>query len=120
ELMIKNSELALAVRPDLGGRIDQITDAATGRNWLWHPVGYDASKARSLAIGDSFDDNWTGGWDEVFPNDAASEFQGRQLVDHGELWSQAWNVIERTSFGVKMARQCKTVPVHIEKTVVLD
>jgi hypothetical protein len=73
---LENTEIRLTLRPDLGGRIDQLEDLQTGHSWLWHPSHYGPDTTRSLAVGASFDDHWTGGWDEVFPNDAAGEFQG--------------------------------------------
>ncbi|GAB1541942.1 hypothetical protein NUACC21_46150 [Scytonema sp. NUACC21] len=119
-ITLKNTEIQLSVRPDLGGRIDQLQDLKTGQAWLWHPKDYDPKYSRQLAVGASFDDNWTGGWDEIFPNDAAGVFQNWQLVDHGELWSQAWELVEKSEVSVKMALACRTVPVRVEKTIVLD
>lgn len=119
-LTLENSELLIIVRPDLGGRIDQIQDRKTGKQWLWHPAGYDAAQTRLLAIGDSFDDNWTGGWDEIFPNDAAGKFRNYELVDHGDLWSQPWKVLETSPFSIQLVCQCQTVPVLVEKMIRLD
>ncbi|MBF2003830.1 MAG: hypothetical protein IGS38_24295 [Synechococcales cyanobacterium M58_A2018_015] len=119
-ITLENPELKLTIRPDSGGRIDQIFDRETNREWLWHPSGYDASQSRSLPLGASFDDHWSGGWDEIFPNDAAGEFRGRSLVDHGELWSQAWTVVEADSRHVQLRYCAQTVPVQIAKTIYLD
>lgn len=114
---LENSELKLTVRPDLGGRIDQIHDRHTGKDWLWHPAQYDPNQTRSLPIGASFDQNWTGGWDEMFPNDAAGSFKDRTLMDHGEVWSQGWQILETSPQQVRMGLTCQTVPVTIEKTI---
>lgn len=119
-LTLENSEIKLTVRPDLGGRIDQLEDRQTGHSWLWHPPHYTPEATRSLAIGASFDDQWTGGWDEIFPNDAAGLFQGWHLVDHGELWSQQWEILECSPLSVTLRYQCQTVPVQVEKTIQLD
>lgn len=119
EFTLTNAQMQLTIRPDLGGRIDQLQDCKTGRKWLWHPSGYNP-QPRKLAIGAAFDANWTGGWDEVFPNDAAGSFQGWNLVNHGELWSQAWEVVEASNFSIKLRRNCQTVPVQVEKTIELD
>lgn len=119
-ITLENSELRLVVKPDLGGRIDQLLDRQTNREWLWHPPGYDPTQTRSLTIGASFDEHWSGGWDEMFPNDGAGQFQGRDLVDHGELWSQKWDVVESSPLHVKLAYQCQTVPVRVEKAIALD
>ncbi|MBD3883383.1 DUF4432 family protein [Phormidium tenue FACHB-886] len=117
EIVLKNDTITLTVRPDLGGRIDQLRDLQTDREWLWHSPDYDPSQTRSLAVGDSFDQNWTGGWDEVFPNDAAGSFRGHSLVDHGELWSQTWDVVESSALSVHLTYACQTVPVRVEKTI---
>ncbi len=44
------------------------------------------------ASGADYDDVWAGGWEELFPNDAAGDFEGRELPDHGEWWTMAWAV----------------------------
>ncbi|MBD2022085.1 DUF4432 family protein [Leptolyngbya sp. FACHB-36] len=119
-LILENHALSLTVRPDLGGRIDQLHDRQTGQAWLWHPPGYDSSQARSLPIGASFDEHWSGGWDEIFPNDAAGPFRGRDLVDHGEFWSQAWTVVDASSTQVSLRYVCQTLPVAVEKIIQLD
>jgi galactose mutarotase-like enzyme len=119
-LTLANSEIRLTIRPDLGGRIDQLEDLQTGHSWLWHPSHYSPKATRSLAVGASFDDHWTGGWDEVFPNDAAGLFQGRNLADHGELWSQQWEILESSPLSITLVYPCQTVPVRVEKTIQLD
>lgn len=119
-LTLENSEIKLTIRPDLGGRIDQLEDSQTGHSWLWHPSHYTPEATRILPIGASFDDQWTGGWDEIFPNDAAGLFQGRNLVDHGELWSQRWELLECSPLSITLGYQCQTVPVRVEKTIELD
>lgn len=118
-ITLANAAIKLTVRPDLGGRIDQLHDVQTGHEWLWHSPGYDAAQTRNLAPGASFDQQWTGGWDEIFPNDAAAEFQGRQLVDHGELWSQSWDVVDSNEFSITLSYTCQTVPVRVQKTIAL-
>ncbi|MBW4459761.1 MAG: DUF4432 family protein [Nodosilinea sp. WJT8-NPBG4] len=117
---LENSDVKLTIRPDLGGRIDQLEDLQTGHAWLWHPSHYTSETTRSLPVGACFDDQWTGGWDEVFPNDAAGEFRGRNLADHGELWSQQWQVLDSSPLSLKLGYQCQTVPVWVEKTIQID
>lgn len=116
---LENAEMKVVVRPDFGGRIDSIFDKRSEKEWLWHPANY-KGETRELKVGSSFDNNWTGGWDEVFPNDAPGPFHEHNLVDHGELWSQNWKVIEKNHFGIKMEYQCSTVPVRVEKTIIIS
>ena len=119
-IALENAEAAIVIRPDLGARIDRLLDKRTGHDWIWHPPGYDAAQPRTIELGASFDAHWTGGWDEIFPNDAEGEFQGRQLVDHGEFWSQSWNLLERSETCLKLGLTCQTVPVKVEKTIRLE
>jgi galactose mutarotase-like enzyme len=119
-ITLENTELQFTIRPDLGGRIDQLVDRQTQHHWLWHPPGYEPGQTRSLSIGAAFDQHWSGGWDEMFPNDGAGQVQGRDLVDHGEVWSQAWDVVETSPLSVKLSYVCQTVPIRVEKTIQLD
>jgi hypothetical protein len=117
-ILLSNSRLKVEIRPDLGGRIDQITDLETGKDWLWHPSRYRGVK-RNLPVGASFDDNWSGGWDEIFPNDSAGEFRGRVLADHGELWSQPWTIVDQGQRSATLVYSCSTVPVTIKKSIII-
>ncbi|MGN6546042.1 MAG: hypothetical protein ACTHK7_13395 [Aureliella sp.] len=121
EMKLSNEALEVTVVPSAGGRIDSLKDlrTKTAREWIWHPAGYQR-KERRLEIGANFDDAWTGGFDEIFPNDAEANFQGRQLAGHGELWSQAWEVSERSDRQVTLNYSCQTVPVDVAKTIQID
>jgi galactose mutarotase-like enzyme len=118
-IVLENSEIQLLIRPDLGGRIDQLYDKQVNHAWLWHPPEYDDAQTRTLPLGSSFDESWTGGWDEIFPNDVPGEFQGYSHVDHGELWSQEWKILEQSPMSLRLRLQCRTVPVLVEKTISL-
>lgn len=119
EITLANERLSVTILPEIGGRIENFIDIETGKDWVWHPDGYSKGE-RQLPVGAAFDENWTGGWDEVFPNDAACSFQGNSLVDHGELWSQPWQLMEESRLAVRMCYECETVPVAVEKIVWLD
>lgn len=116
-ITLETVEIEVVIRPDLGARIDRLLDKRTGHDWIWHPPHYDSTQTRTIAIGESFDQHWTGGWDEIFPNDAAGEFQGRQLVDHGEFWSGSWAVLEHKPDCLTLGLTCHTVPIQIQKTI---
>lgn len=116
---LANDRLEAIVRPDLGGRLEHLIDRATKRDVVWHPPGYTTPPSRTLEIGAPFDPHWTGGFEEVFPNDVAGRFRGRMLPDHGELWSQAWDVAERTPESLGLEYACTTVPVAARKVFTL-
>jgi hypothetical protein len=71
------------VLPELGGRIQSVVDGLTGRELL-HQRAPEPAAADFLAAS-------TGGWDEMFPNDAP--WHG--YPDHGAVWSAPFKVLER-------------------------
>src|ERR1700752_4415428 len=85
-LRLENHLVQVDILPELGGKLWNLADAA-GKQWLWHNPHVPLQRAE---LGSSYDDNWAGGWEELFPNDAAGDFRGSLLPDHGEWWSQPW------------------------------
>lgn len=86
-VVLENRHLRVVVCPSLGARILHFEDRVTGHDMLWHNP---ALQHRPVAVGDSYDDNFAGGWDELFPNDSACQVGDVTYPDHGELWSQPW------------------------------
>lgn len=119
-VVLKNPYLEVTVRPECGGRIDQITDLARAKEWLWHPPEYDPAAARQLPEAASFDASWQGGFEEMFPNDAACTVDGRALPDHGEAWSAVWDSKLDAPHRLALTLDCQTVPVRLEKLLVLE
>lgn len=119
-ITLKNSHLEVSVRPECGGRIDQITDLSRGKPWLWHPPGYDPGAGRELPAQASFDACWQGGFEEMFPNDAACTVDGVALPDHGEAWSAAWSADSDRANALTLTMDCERVPIRLEKQLVLD
>ena len=93
-LVIENSRLRAIIIPELGGRVWELLDRSNGRQWIWHRNDVSLTAA---ATGDNYDDVWAGGWEELFPNDAPCRFEGRELPDHGEMWTMRWKVLEASS-----------------------
>ncbi len=62
--VLTSDELAIAVVPDLGGRIVELTDLSNGRQWLWrnHRVPFGP-----VASGSVYDDAWQGGFENCSP-----------------------------------------------------
>ena len=116
-LHLADDRVALTIDPDRGSRISELHDLRTRRQWLWSPVA--PGEPEPLPIGACYDDEWLGGWDELFPNDAPVSFMGRDLPDHGELWSQPWQVVTATHERVSLRYTCRTVPADVEKTITL-
>lgn len=117
-LVLENELLRIVILPEMGGRIWQITYKSTSTQLLWN----NPSLAPSLlAPGSSYDDNWSGGWDELFPNDEGTQFGGLALPDHGELWTTPWTIIhQQCDPGGHELLLCCNTPVsgfYIEKRI---
>ena len=93
-VILENEHVRAVILPELGGRVWTLEDRLRRRQWIWHRQ--DVSLAPS-APGAVYDDVWSGGWEELFPNDAPGEFEGRLLPDHGEWWTLAWRAEPSTS-----------------------
>ncbi len=88
-VVLEDGHTRAVVLPGLGGRVWELHDLARGVQWVWHRPGVPLA---APAAGAEYDAVWAGGWEELFPNDAAGLFESRQLPDHGEWWSLAWKV----------------------------
>ena len=88
---LSNGMAQVSVIPDLGGRIWELRDLVRGVQWIWHRPAFPLVL---VAPHSEYDAVWAGGWEELFPNDAPGEFEGRLLPDHGEWWTRRWIVEE--------------------------
>lgn len=96
-VVLENSVLRAVIIPALGGRVWELEDRARGRQWIWHREDV---PLKATPMGAIYDDVWAGGWEELFPNDAAGLFEGRELPDHGEWWTTPWAVDDASSGSV--------------------
>jgi hypothetical protein len=119
-LSLENAFLRVDILPELGGKIYNFIYKPFDRNFLWHNPHIEL---RKVPFGANYNDNYAGGWDELFPNDAAVVFQDESLPDHGELWCQAWSyaVLKETSEEVSIAlsRYGSVTQTFMEKTITL-
>jgi hypothetical protein len=86
-LIVENALLRVVIMPELGAKIWQITYKPKGKDLLWH---HPRIKPRKLPFHAGYDDNFFGGWDELFPNDMPEELNGEPMPDHGEVWTLPW------------------------------
>lgn len=87
-IVLENDRIRVEILPELGARVNRIEHRASGTDLLWHNPRIEP---RAVPIGASYDDNFAGGWDELFPNDFAGPVGDANYPDHGELWSQSWD-----------------------------
>lgn len=104
-LVLENDQLRVEILPELGGKIWSIVYKPRNRELLWHHPS--VVPQRSLP-GATFDDAFSGGWDELFPNDAPVMIDGIEYPDHGEIWTAncGWDVIDVSNDEVTVALQC--------------
>ena len=120
-IRIENDWLSLDVLPELGAKIYSLVHKPSGRDLLWHNPRLTPEAA---PYGSSFDDHWSGGWDELLPNDLPRPAPGGDLLpDHGEFWAQKadWCVVSATatSCEVRFAFNGRVLPTRFEKTILL-
>lgn len=119
-IVVENESLRLTVLPELGAKIYDIIHKDTGRNLLWHNPRV---QPRKVPFGSRFDDVWSGGWDEIFPNDAESLVGPERYPDMGEAWALPWDYeIEETDGAVTLTTTVKTpiTPAEIKRRLTLE
>ena len=100
EIKIENDNLETVIIPELGGRIDSLISKKNNKQWVWKNTFLHNEKVSKFS---EYDDNWQGGWEELFPNDAIENFSWGKGLDHGELWSADWKVVEQNDTEVKLS-----------------
>jgi hypothetical protein len=115
--VLTSDELSIAVAPDLGGRIVELTDLSNGRQWLWrnHRVPFGP-----VASGSVYDDVWQGGFEELFPSDAPAVIGETSYPDHGELWSAPWQVMRSHDDAIELAVEGPATGVRIVKRLSIE
>ena len=86
-VILENKQIRMVVLPELVAKIWELTNKKSDTDLLWKNPRL---PLRAVSHGASYDNNFTGGWDELFPNDEPLTLNGETYPDHGELWSQPW------------------------------
>ena len=83
-LILENRFLRVVVLPEAGAKIWQIIYKPLDAELLWNNPRNPPTRT---PMNQRYDDVWSGGWDELFPNDEAATIEGDAYPDHGELWT---------------------------------
>ena len=119
---LENELLCIDVLPEQGAKIWNLVHKPSGRNLLWHNPHVPPARQ---AYGANFDDTWSGGWDELIPNDVPTPVTtyGDILPDHGEVWSQPseWSILDagEECAAVSFVNYGRVWPTRFEKTITL-
>jgi hypothetical protein len=114
---VENRFLRLAILPEAGAKIYQIIYKPLDVELLWSNSRTGPSR---LPTNSRYDDVWSGGWDELFPNDEVARIEGESYPDHGELWTGEWAVEpfrNADDVGVKMRYLTPISSIEVEKTI---
>lgn len=118
-ITLENELLRVEILPEAGAKIWQITYLPLASALLWNNP--QIAPARH-ALHACYDDAWSGGWDELFPNDEEAIIAGQRYPDHGELWTAAWDAepfTNRAEVGIKLRLRTPLSAMAIEKTILL-
>lgn len=84
-IRLENEYIGVDLFPELGGHIHRFVDKAGDCDVLWHSPRVAPHRA---ALHANFDDHWSGGWDEAFPNGVPAPNRYGDLLPHmGEIWT---------------------------------
>jgi galactose mutarotase-like enzyme len=87
---LRSPSTEIRVAPELGAKIVSLKSLVTGREWMWRPPG--PFRLFRNELGDPFERSTLVGADECLPTVAPCTWGGRELPDHGEVWSIPWSV----------------------------
>jgi galactose mutarotase-like enzyme len=116
---LENEILKLSVFPELGAKVYDLIHLPTKTNVLWHNPRIPLAKQ---SFGSWFDNVWSGGWDEIFPNDAESVVGGERFPVMGEIWALPWEYEideKKASASVETKVLCPISPVQITRKITL-
>jgi len=116
-IVLENRLLRLVILPAAGAKIWQITYKPLDVDLLWNNPRIAPSQ---LPSNSRYDDVWSGGWDELFPNDEISAIEGEGYPDHGELWTGEWEAEPFSTpdeVGVRLRYATPISAIEVEKTI---
>jgi galactose mutarotase-like enzyme len=117
---LRSPSTEIRVAPELGAKIVSLKSLETGREWMWRPPG--PFRLFRNELGDAFERSTLVGADECLPTVAPCTWEGRQLPDHGEVWSMPWTVDRHVwdQGHIKTTVATPVSPFSLERTVRLE
>lgn len=116
-VVLESNLLRVVVLPEAGAKIWQITYKPLDADLLWNNPRIPPAR---LASNSRYDDVWSGGWDELFPNDEAAVIEGEAYPDHGELWTTPWDAepfTDADKVGVRLRCITPISAIEVEKII---
>lgn len=121
ELRLDNGHVELVILPERGGKIASLRLLEIDRELLYQPD----VRPEPVRYGARFDQNHSWGFDEMFPAIArepygAAPWSGREVPDHGELWSQPWKVESSNRREATLSVEGIAFPYRLRRRALLD
>ncbi len=116
-VVLENRFLRLVILPEAGAKIWQITYKPHDADLLWNNPRIAPARQPGNA---RYDDVWSGGWDELFPNDEVAVIESETYPDHGELWTGNWTsdlLSNADEVSVRLRYFTPISSVEVEKTI---
>jgi hypothetical protein len=116
-VVLENKMLRIVILPAAGAKIWQITYKPLDKHLLWNNPRIAPAR---LPMSSRYDDVWSGGWDELFPNDEVAVIDGESYPDHGELWTGKWTAepfLQADEAGVRLRFITPISSIEVEKTI---
>jgi hypothetical protein len=114
---LRNEGIELEVAPELGAKVVSLKNLRTGRDWFAPATGLKLFRNRR---GDDFATSPLLGWDECLPTVAACRWEGRELPDHGEVWSAPWRVEAHEAHKLRTSLSLPLSPFKFTRTLLLQ
>lgn len=114
---LESENLHVDVLPVNGGRVASIRCRHTGTEFLLPGSRYGA--VARFGNDAAFEESDCAGIDECLPtvSPSYSESKFGSAPDHGDLWRQAWHVVERSSTHVNLAVTCFSNPLAFRRSL---
>jgi len=116
-VVLESRLLRVVILPEAGAKIWQITYKPFDADLLWNNPRIAPAR---LSGNSRYDDVWSGGWDELFPNDEVALIEGESYPDHGELWTGDWSAepfSHAEEAGVRLRYVTPISSIEVEKTI---
>lgn len=113
-IVIENNEISVQVVPEVGGRIQALHSKKSCYDWVWKEKETD--KINIIQPYSEYDSQWSGSWEELYPNDAIEYFNSNEAPDHGELWNSVWEVREKSEKKLLLSTSGYFSQTIVEKT----
>jgi galactose mutarotase-like enzyme len=117
-IVLESSSLIVEVLPEVGGKIGQITDKASGRTFLVPPQ----RPYSTIAVDGDWLKHDTSGMDDCFPNVAAGRYPESpwnhvHLLDLGEWTHGTWKVQRNNRAEIVLSMKGRALPYMVTKAI---